>query len=178
MSFLATWIWKLIFCYQGLPYLSSRSLTINYFLSGREALFLSLRPLTQLPWLDPPEYIAWLSSIFIKRRRKLSSSEQEEGGVYWENEFSSSRRQKYPPSLQTELRGLPQPLLKLNYFSGTMWRHHKGWGWGTQTPVHWEPPDPQGQVRTQQAWLGLLTITLHRITVFFLSKAAGKIYQA
>lgn len=33
--------------------------------------------------------------------------------VHWENEFSSSGRQKYPLSLQAELRGLPQPLLKL-----------------------------------------------------------------
>lgn len=33
--------------------------------------------------------------------------------MHWENEFSSSRRQKYPLSLQDELRGLPQPLLKL-----------------------------------------------------------------
>lgn len=33
--------------------------------------------------------------------------------MLWENELSSSRRQKYPLSLQAELRGLPQPLLKL-----------------------------------------------------------------
>lgn len=82
--------------------------------SPQVKLFLPPHSLTHSPAWLPLEYPAWLGSIFIRRGRKLSSSAQGEGAkVHWENEFSSSRSKNTPFFFLAELRGLPQPLLKL-----------------------------------------------------------------
>lgn len=105
-------IWSLTFYHQGLPYLCSLLKLITS--SPQEKLFLPPHSLTHSPAWLPLEYPAWLGSIFIRRGRKLSSSAQGEGAeVHWENEFSSSRSKNIPFFFPAELRGLPQPLLKL-----------------------------------------------------------------
>lgn len=151
-------------------------LTINYFLSRREALFLSLRPLTRLPWLAPPEYIAWLSSIFIKRRRKLNSYEQEgeRVGCIGKMSFLPLGGKKYPPSLQAELRGLPQPLLKLNYFSGAIRRQHKRVGMVSTDSWAERAPRSSGLHQSTEGLPGAPHHYLHRMTGFYLKLDSRK----
>lgn len=100
--------------------------------------------------------------------------------MHWGNEVSSSRRQKYPPSLQAECRGLPQPLLKLNNFSRAIGRQHKGVGtvstdsWARGAPKssglsqkHRSPPPPR-------PCPVFLASTRHRMTVLYIKLDSRK----